>query len=64
MSSLGSVVCELPFLEGVAGYTWVETKSVTLRFRLQAHVVRNKLCYEVLRLNETKTGKIITDQSF
>lgn len=49
VSSLSVVVCKLPLLEGVSGFTWVEVKSVTLRPRLQAHVVGNNLSYEVIR---------------
>lgn len=57
VSSLSMVVCELPLLEGIAGFTWVEAKRVTLRPRLQAHVVGNKLCYEVLRLHKRHNRK-------
>lgn len=62
-SSLSVVVCELPLLEGVAGFAWVKVKGLTLRIRLQAHVVGNKLSYEVLRLHQDKTGHIINKQS-
>lgn len=59
VSSLSVVVCKLPLLEGVSGFTWVEVKSVTLRPRLQAHVVGNNLSYEVIRLHKDKTGHMI-----
>ena len=52
-------MCELPFLEGVHGFTRAEAKSVTLRPRLQAHVAGNELRHEVLRLDKDKTEDII-----
>lgn len=62
VSSLSVVVCELPLLEGVAGFTWVEAKSVPLRTRLQAHVVGHKLRYEVLPLCRHRTGNIMKER--
>lgn len=49
---------ELPLLEGIAGFTWVEAKRVTLRPRLEAHVVGNELGYEVLRLHKDNNRKL------
>lgn len=62
VSSQSVVVCELPLLEGIAGFTGVQAKSVALRPRLQAHVVGHKLCYKVLRLCKNKTGSVISEQ--
>lgn len=46
---------ELPLLEGVAGLTRAEAQGLSLRPRLQAHVIGHVLCHEVLRLDRDKT---------
>lgn len=53
-SSLGTVVCELPLLEGVGGFAVIKAQSVAMRPRLQAHVFGEKVCDEVLRLHREK----------
>lgn len=62
VSSQSGVVCELPLLEGVAGFTRVEAECVTLWPRLQAHVVGHKLCYEVLR--QSGVGRFVEPAEF
>lgn len=53
------IVCELPLLEIVVGFTRVEVQSVALKPRLQAHVMGHKFCYEVLRLDKDRKGNMI-----